>query len=260
MLMVWITFPIAMQHNIRQVLAFLQKFDKVKWYINAYVSNLRVIMLDPYVRTLIDPPLRAMAKRLVVIGMSPNTLTLLGFGTGLFAITAICYQYYATAALLVLINRVLDGLDGAVARLTQSSDFGGVLDIACDFIVYSGIVFAFGMAEPENLFYAAFLIFSFIGPITTFLAYAIVAAKRQIITTRRGIKSFYHLGGICEGTETAFVLFLICLIPTAFPWVAIIYGVLCWLTTIGRLYRAYIDFKESVSPIVKTFVEHRQKG
>jgi phosphatidylglycerophosphate synthase len=217
-------------------------------------------MLDPYVRTLIDPSLRALAKRLVAIGISPNTLTLLGFGTGLFAIAAIIYHYYTIAALLILLNRLLDGLDGTVARLTHSSDFGGVLDIACDFIVYSGIVFAFGMAEPKNLFYSAFLIFSFIGPITTFLAYAIVAAKYQIITTRRGIKSFYHLGGICEGTETAVFLLLICLIPTAFPWGAIIYGILCWLTTIGRLYRAYIDFKETASPVVESLVEHRQEG
>ena len=171
---------------------------------------------------------------------------------------AIIQQQYRVAALLILLNRLLDGLDGAVARHTQSSDFGAVLDIVCDFIVYAGIVFAFGMAQPENLFYAAFLIFSFIGPITTFLAYAIIAAKQQINTTRRGIKSFYHLGGICEGTETAFVLLLICLIPQTFSWTCLIFGGLCWLTTIGRVYRAWIDFGEQLSPSVEPLIEHRQ--
>jgi len=216
-------------------------------------------MLDPYVRTLIDPPLHTVGKSLAKLGVSPSTLTLSGFGVGLLAMGAIIHHYYLTAALLILINRLLDGLDGAVARNTAQSDFGGVLDISCDFIVYSGIVFAFGLSDPENTFYAAFLIFSFIGPITTFLAYAIVAAKHQINTTRRGIKSFYHLGGICEGTETALLLLIICLFPESFPWAAMVFGTLCWLTTIGRLYRAYIDFAEVYNlPLAETLVKNRQ--
>jgi phosphatidylglycerophosphate synthase len=200
-----------------------------------------------------------MGKRLAKLGVSPNTLTLSGFAAGLLAMGAITYQLYLVAALLILINRLLDGLDGAVARFTHQSDFGGVLDIACDFIVYSGIVFAFGLSDPENIIYALFLIFSFIGPITTFLAYAIVAAKRQIITTRRGIKSFYHMGGICEGTETAILLLFICLFPGSFPWAAIVFGILCWVTTVGRLYRAYIDFSEVKDlSLTETLIENRQ--
>lgn len=215
-------------------------------------------MLDPYVRTLIDPPLNALGKRLAGLGVSPNLLTLLGFGAGLLAIGGAINHQYFVAAIFMLINRLMDGLDGAVARSCSISDFGSILDISCDFIVYSGLVFAFGVANPDSLFYAAFLIFSFIGPITTFLAYAIIAAKRQINTKRRGIKSFYHLGGICEGTETAFVLLLICFYPETFPWVCLIYGSLCWLTTIGRLYCAWIDFGESFSPTVEPLVKNRQ--
>lgn len=196
-------------------------------------------------RTLIDPPLNHLGKRLVSHGVSSNTMTLFGFAAGLLAMGAITHHFYWVAAMLFFINRIADGLDGAIARHSKTTDFGGVLDIACDFIVYAGMVFAFGLADYENLFYASFLLFSFIGPITTFLAYAIVAAKQQKNITTRGIKSFYHLGGICEGTETAFVLLLICFFPDAFAWVAIIYGTLCWFTTAGRLYRAYIDFGET---------------
>jgi len=131
-------------------------------------------------------------------------MTLFGFAAGLLAMGAITHHSYWVAAMLFLVNRLADGLDGAIARHSQTTDFGGVLDIACDFIIYAGIVFAFGLADHENLFYACFLLFSFIGPITTFLAYAIVAAKQKKNTTTRGIKSFYHLGGICEGTEDSF--------------------------------------------------------
>ena len=120
------------------------------------------------------------------------------------------------------------------------TDFGGFLDIVCDFIIYAGIVFAFGIAY-DNPLYAAFLIFSFIGPMVSFLAYAIIAAKRQINTTRCGKKSFYYLGGLCEGTETALVLIIFCFFPQYFGPICIVYGILCWLTTIGRTYRAWID-------------------
>jgi len=209
-------------------------------------------MLDPYMRTLIDPPLNHFGMRLVKLGISSNAMTFFGFAAGLLAMGAITHHDYMIAALLFFINRLADGLDGAMARHSQTTDFGGVLDIACDFIVYAGMVFAFGLADPENLFYASLLIFSFIGPITTFLAYAIVAAKQRINTTRRGIKSFYHLGGICEGTETAFILLVICIFPDTFAWVSIIYGTLCWFTTAGRLYRAYIDFGESELPDSKS--------
>lgn len=215
-------------------------------------------MLDPYVRTLIDPPLNTLGKCLVGLGVSPNFLTFLGFGAGLLAMGMVVSHQYLAAAIFMLINRLLDGLDGAVARSCSISDFGSILDISCDFIIYAGLVFAFGSANPDHLFYATFLIFSFIGPITTFLAYAIIAAKRQVNTKRRGIKSFYHLGGICEGTETAFILLLICIYPEIFPWVCLIYGSLCWLTTIGRLYQAWADFGENSSPVMKPFIKDRQ--
>ena len=199
-------------------------------------------MLDPYVRPLIDPPLNHIGKKVASWGISANTLTVMGFICGLTAMVMIVFHYYAIAASLICLNRLLDGLDGAVARKTGLTDFGGFLDIVCDFIIYSGIIFAFGLAESENLWAASFLIFSFIGPITSFLAYAIIAAKKQVQSTRRGVKSFYHLGGICEGTETAFVLIFICLFPQFFEITCVVYGLLCWLTTIGRVYNAWIDF------------------
>lgn len=124
-------------------------------------------MLDPYTRPLIDPPLHLFAKRLFKLGISSNTLTLFGFAAGLLAIAAVTHECFTLAAGLFLINRLVDGLDGAVARHSQPSDFGGVLDIICDFIIYSGIVFAFGLVDHKNLYYASFLLFSFIGATST---------------------------------------------------------------------------------------------
>ena len=47
-------------------------------------------------------------------------------------------------------------------------------------------------------------------------------------------------------TETALVLILFCLIPDWFNVLCFTYGILCWFTTIGRVYAAWQDFGISV--------------
>jgi len=204
-------------------------------------------MLDPYFRPWVIPPLNILGKYLVTLRISANQVTLIGFIFGLLATTMVGLQHYHLAMLLIGLNRLADGLDGAVARNSQLTDFGGFLDIVCDFIIYAALVFAFGLTQPENMPYAAFLLFSFIGPITSFLAYAIIASKRKINCDKRGKKSFYYLGGICEGTETAAVLFLFCLMPEHFKSISVGFGLLCWVTTLGRIYNAWLDFGEQSS-------------
>ncbi len=202
-------------------------------------------MLDSFVRPWIDPPLNFIGKRIAVYGVAAHVITLIGFFFGLIAIAMICIKLYNIAVIFICLNRLFDGIDGAVARHGNLSDFGGFLDIVCDFIIYSGVIFAFGFANPNNLIYVAFLIFSFIGPISSFLGYAIIAAKRRMSTICRGQKSFYYLGGICEGTETAVMLILICICPNYFNNIALVFGILCWLTTVGRVYNTWCDFGNS---------------
>jgi len=204
-----------------------------------------VNMFDQYLRRLIDPPLDIIGKRVAAYGITANIITIIGFVLGLIALVLISFKQYNAAIFFICLNRLFDGIDGAVARHSKLTDFGGFLDIVCDFIIYSGVVFAFALGHPNSHLYAAFLIFSFIGPISSFLAYATIAAKKQISSTRRGKKSFYYLGGICEGTETTIVLLLFCIIPEYFNVICLIYGVMCWLTTVGRVYSAWNDFGRS---------------
>ena len=205
-------------------------------------------MLDSRVRRIIDKPLDAVGRKLELLGVTANAVTVFGFICGFLSIILIASDQLNYALFFLCLNRLADGLDGAVARASSFSDFGGFLDIVSDFIIYSGVVFAFAIRDQSQSLYAAFLIFSFIGPITSFLAYAIIAAKKDVNTSKRGKKSFYHLGGICEGTETAFVLILICAVPSIFAEVCVIYGALCWLTTAGRVYAAWSDFGDVVNP------------
>jgi phosphatidylglycerophosphate synthase len=196
-------------------------------------------MLDAAIRPLIDPPLERLASLAIRVGVSANATTILGFTVGLTAVPFIVGEFYLWAIPFILMCRILDGLDGAIARRTQTTDLGAYLDITLDFIFYAAIVFGFALARPENALPAAFLLFGFSGTASTFLAFAIFAAKRGITTEVRGRKSLYYLGGLTEGTETIAAFVLACVFPEAFVWIAIVFGGLCLLTTGTRIAAAW---------------------
>lgn len=199
-------------------------------------------MFDAALRRHIDPWLDQAGRRLALVGIRADHLTLGGLVIGLMAVPALAGGAYAAALAAILVNRLGDGLDGAVARQHGASDFGGYLDIVSDFIFYASVPFGFALADPDNGLSAAFLIFSFVGTGSSFLAYAIFAAKHGISTDLRGRKSIYYLGGLTEGTETIALFVFICLFPTYFIPAAYLFGTLCWLTTAMRMWAAYETF------------------
>jgi phosphatidylglycerophosphate synthase len=196
-------------------------------------------MFDATLRPLIDPPLNRVAAVAIRLGLSANATTILGFVVGLAAVPFIASEDYLWAIPLILLSRLLDGLDGAIARRTQTTDLGAYLDICLDFIFYAAIVFGFALARPENALPAAFLLFSFSGTASTFLAFAIFAERRKITIDIRGHKSLYYLGGLTEGTETIAAFILACVFPDVFAWIAIVFGTLCFVTTGTRIASAW---------------------
>ena len=193
-------------------------------------------MFDVQVRKLIDPPLEALANGLSRTNVTANQVTLLGFALGMFALPLLAAKLYMPALVLIAANRLLDGLDGALARVTGATDTGAYLDIVFDFVFYSAVIFGFALGRPEDALYAAFLIFSFVGTGSSFLAFAIFAAKRDLVSD--ATKSIYYLGGLTEGTETVIALVLICVFPGAFWLIALIFGLMCWITTTFRILAA----------------------
>lgn len=192
-------------------------------------------MLDARIRRLIDPPLDRAGRAVAARGIGADTVSLAGFGIGFLAMFAVMQGAYLPGLALLLLNRLADGLDGAVARQSGPTDLGGFLDIVLDFIIYAGMVFAFAVADPErNALAAALLLFAFMGTGSSFLAFAIMAAKRRLSTELRGRKSLYYLGGLTEGTETILFMVLACLMPGWFPLLACVFAAMCWLTTLGR--------------------------
>lgn len=205
-------------------------------------------MLDPYLRTLIDPPLARAAALLVRRGIGADAVTIAAFLPGLAAAACLALGQTWPALALFLANRLGDGLDGAVARQAGPSDRGAFLDIVLDFVVYALMVLGFAFAAPGNALPAAFLLAAFMGTASSFLAYAILAQKRGLSTEKRGRKGFFHLGGLTEGTETILFLGLACALPAWFPLLAWIFGAACWLTAAARLAAGWRDFRDPGGP------------
>jgi phosphatidylglycerophosphate synthase len=192
-------------------------------------------MLDPLARRLIDPPLNLAGRAMAARGVSANVVTIVGFAVGMLAPAALALQAYPAALVLILANRLCDGLDGAIARAGRPSDLGGFLDIVLDFIFYAAVPLGFALGRPDFALPAAFLLASFMGTAASFLAFAVFAARHGIATNRRGNKALYYLGGLTEGTETIALFVACCLFPAAFPVFAYGFGLLCWITTLSRL-------------------------
>ena len=192
-------------------------------------------MLDALIVKHLKQPLSRAAQPLAKANLLATQLTLIGAVSGLLAAVAIMFDALIAAVILFGINRLLDGLDGALARIQGPTERGAFLDITCDFLVYSAIPFAFAIRDPSVSLAAAFLLFSFVGTGSSFLAFSIFAARHGFKNQALKDKSIYYLQGLTEGFETTVVLLLMCLVPEWFEWLAWGFGALCLLTTGSRI-------------------------
>lgn len=193
-------------------------------------------MFDAALRRWIDPPLNRAGRRLADRGLTADQVTLAGLALGLLAALLLALGAPGGLALVPLaLSRLADGLDGAIARARGKTDFGGYLDIACDFAFYGAIPLAFALRDPENAVPAAFLLFSFYVNAASFLGFATMAAKRGLETRAQGEKSLYYAQGLLEGGETIAFFTLLCLWPGLFAPLAWAFGALCLVTAVARL-------------------------
>src|SRR6056297_319144 len=99
------------------------------------------ILLRPLKDKLLDPVARGLGRV-----FSPNTVTLISLLIGAASAVAVFYGSLGIGLILWILNRMSDGLDGAVARVTdKSSDLGGYIDIMADFIIYAALPIAFAL-------------------------------------------------------------------------------------------------------------------
>ncbi len=200
-------------------------------------------MLDAKLRPLIDPPLNRVGHALARAGITANMLTFTGLAIGLGGAVAIAFGQVWLGLALILANRLLDGLDGAVARASTPTDLGGYFDVVADFACYVSVPLGFGVMASENTLPALVLVSSFVLTGVSFLAFAVIAAQRGEATEAHGKKSFFYSTGLAEGTETIAVFIAMCAFPAWFGVLAYAYAGLCVLTVIQRSALAASQFR-----------------
>jgi phosphatidylglycerophosphate synthase len=202
-----------------------------------------VIMLDGLLRRLIDPPLTLLGRGLAARGVRADQLTVLGFAAGIGCSLSIILGLDMAALALLFLGRLADGLDGAVARATKTTDRGGFLDITLDFIFYGSVPLAFALRDPAQLALpAAVLLAAFYANGASFLAFSAIAAKRGMQSERRGLKSLYFTTGLAEGAETIAFFALVIVLPAWFAALAYAFAALCMMTCISRIALAWRIF------------------
>lgn len=200
-------------------------------------------MFDRQATALIRPAVTHLARGLAAAGIGANALTFTGFAIGLVGAVLIATQLYTWAIAAIVLSRLCDALDGAVARLSAPTDRGGFLDITLDFLFYAAIPMAFAVADPaRNALAAAALLTAFIGTGSSFLAFAAIAAKRGMASTAYPDKSFFFLGGLAEAGETLAFFIAMCLWPQHFAVLAWVFCGICALTVATRIYWGWRAF------------------
>src|SRR5262249_35014066 len=178
-------------------------------------------MLDESLRPWIDRPAALAGRWLASAGIQADVVSVFGLAFGIAAALGIALGPFWIGLTLILLNRLADTLDGAVARATTRTDRGGFLDIAFDFLVYGVIPLAFAIHDPHaNGLPAALLLASYLANGSAFLAFSIMAERRGLTTMRHGLKSIYYLAGIAEGFETIVFMTAFCIWPDWFPHLA----------------------------------------
>ena len=178
-------------------------------------------------------------------GITADQLTVAGVLIGMLAVPLLAFEYWYAALTVIVLNRILDGLDGTLARYAnQSSSAGGYLDITLDFLFYAAIPFGFILANPEqNAIAGALLLATFMGTGSSFLAFAIAAEKFNIEKPQFEYKSFYYLNGLTEGTETIALFVAFCIWPQHFALLATLFAIACAITIFTRIYGGYHTLK-----------------
>ncbi|MGD9792067.1 MAG: CDP-alcohol phosphatidyltransferase family protein [Acidimicrobiia bacterium] len=194
-------------------------------------------MIDRRLRAAVDRPVSAVGVRLAGVGVGAEILTLVGLVFGIGACVALADDRRWMALTLWLANRLVDGIDGAVARVVGPTDRGGFIDIVSDFAVYGGFVVAVAYARPDARVACVALLCAYYVSGAAFLAWSSMAEKRARIVGDN--RSLHFVGGIAEGAETIVVYVLLCVWPSATVEIVWTFTVAVAITALQRIWFAW---------------------
>lgn len=190
-------------------------------------------MFDARLRAAYAPVLDCAGARLAATGVSATTLTGAGWVVGVGACVAVGTAHWPLALGLWLGNRLLDGLDGAVARAVGPTERGGFLDIVADFSVYAGFVLGVAVAVPAARLACVVLLVTYYVSGTAFLALSsLLERQRHALGDGRSLR---FVGGLAEGTETIVAYVVITLLPAQAAVVVWLFAAAVAVTAVQRI-------------------------
>jgi len=173
-------------------------------------------MLDKQMRRIKENVLTPIARH-VGEHISPAGITITGAVIGLASAGVAWQGWYAAGLGLWLANRVLDGLDGTVARLyNKQSDIGAYLDIMVDFVIYAAIPVGLALSIGTASAYIALslLLASFyVNSASWMYLSSLLEKRKQGATTSGEMTGVTMPAGLIEGTETIIFYTLFFLFP-----------------------------------------------
>ncbi|MEO5590383.1 MAG: TonB-dependent receptor [Gemmatimonadaceae bacterium] len=204
-------------------------------------------MLDPVLRNLKDSVLDDVARS-IGASVNPNVVSLFAFIAGMLAVFAAFQRAYSAALVLWLLNRLLDGLDGSLARVhNRQTDFGGYLDILLDFVVYAALPIAIVLGTSQTAFaYVALVILlsSYYLNTASWMYLSAILEKRGRGASERGEQTTVTMPqGLIGGAETIIAYIAFLLAPARIGALMAIMAALVTVTVVQRLIWAWRNLK-----------------
>lgn len=194
-------------------------------------------MFDEVLRPVKERVLYPVAKSLGSI-FSPNMMTGLSLLLGLLSVLLIFQGSFLGAFFLWVLNRITDGLDGTIARITnKQSDLGGYLDIMADFLLYSLIPISFvlyrGMILAELVLLVMMLAVFYLNA-ASWMYLAGILEKRKAVS-KDSLTSINMPLGLVEGFETIIIYSLFYLLPNNLELLFLIMSILTLVGVFQRI-------------------------
>jgi len=191
-------------------------------------------MFDERFRRFIAPGLSRPARALRAIGVTPNQVSGAGFLVAVGAAGAIASGRPVVGISLWLGSRLLDALDGAVAREGHAgSAFGGYLDVVLDMAAYSLMAVAYAAGQPEQRMLWLLVLTGYILAITTTAVLSSLLERRQVAVPGNN-RSVQFTPGFAEAGETSIVYVALALRPDWARWILVVWLVLLAATAVQR--------------------------
>ncbi|WP_026690612.1 CDP-alcohol phosphatidyltransferase family protein [Alteribacter aurantiacus] len=188
-------------------------------------------MLDTHARKYVQPMIGKTADQLLKLNLTANQVTVAAFVIGVSSGVFVYFGMPIVAVLVLWISGFLDAVDGSMARKTESTPFGTVMDVTFDRLVEISVILGLAFLYPDVMWALLLLSVSIIFSMTVFLTVGAVSEKS-------GMKSFYYQAGLAERTE-GFILFtFMILFPTFLLYTTLVFLFVEIITGMQRMLEA----------------------